>query len=225
MESKFSSLVRWRRLVSFRSSGNEQNSIRHNLSLHNRFVRIPNEIAGKSSWWTIDPRAKQIRGRRRIQSNENATKSERRRLTKTISNEPNHPLAPSSSFDYLFANEQQLPSSSSNDVFSSSSTTSSQQSFTSVRDMNKNFYNLLQTNSQDPSFHPPPLPNILHDMLKSSPPALPPPPPSSHPSNSATAPVSTAMANANDNHFNSGPTLFSLLPTPASEGEISLSRL
>lgn len=42
--------------------------------------------------------------------------------------------------------------------------------------MNKNFYNLLQSNAQDPSFHPPPLPTILHDMLKSSPPVPPPPP-------------------------------------------------
>ena len=31
-----------------------QNSIRHNLSLHQRFVKIPNEDAGKSSWWTIN---------------------------------------------------------------------------------------------------------------------------------------------------------------------------
>jgi hypothetical protein len=52
----------------------EKNSIRHNLSLHNRFVRIPNEIAGKSSWWTIDLRAKQNRGRKKLLSNDNSTK-------------------------------------------------------------------------------------------------------------------------------------------------------
>ena len=125
-----------------------------------------------------------MRGRRRIQSNENATKSERRRLTKTISNESSNAA---SSFDYLFSNEQQLATSSSNDVFSSS--TSSQQSFTSVRDMNKNLYNLLQSHSQDQSYSSSsssstiPGPNILHDMLKSSPPST---------------------SNTNEHHFNSG---------------------
>ncbi|CAF1667442.1 unnamed protein product, partial [Adineta ricciae] len=107
-----------------KSSTGWKNSIRHNLSLHNRFVRIPNEIAGKSSWWTIDPRAKQVRGRRRVQSNDNSSKTERRRLTKTVSNDSSNP----SSFDYLFSNEQ-IPSSS-NDIYSSAPT-SNQRSFTS----------------------------------------------------------------------------------------------
>jgi len=31
-----------------------QNSIRHNLSLHRRFVRVPH-TDGKSSWWTVNP--------------------------------------------------------------------------------------------------------------------------------------------------------------------------
>ena len=31
-----------------------QNSIRHNLSLHLKFLKIPNEDAGKSSWWMIN---------------------------------------------------------------------------------------------------------------------------------------------------------------------------
>merc|ERR1711953_1289207 len=31
-----------------------KNSIRHNLSLHQKFVKIPNEGAGKSSWWTLN---------------------------------------------------------------------------------------------------------------------------------------------------------------------------
>lgn len=166
-----------------KSSTGWKNSIRHNLSLHNRFVRIPNEIAGKSSWWTIDPRARQVRRRRRVQSNENCTKIERRRLTKTISNDNSTP----SSFDYLFSNEH--TSSSSDEFYPSSTTTttatSNQQSFTSVRDMNKNLYNLLQTNSQNQSFtsSTQPIPNILHDMLKSSPPST---------------------SNTNDNTFNSG---------------------
>ena len=148
--------------------------------MHNRFVRIPNEIAGKSSWWTIDPRAKQVRGRRRVQSNENSTKSERRRLTKTISNDNSNP----SSFDYLLSNER-VPSSSSN-IYSA--TTSNQRSFTSVRDMNRNLYNLLQNNSQDQSYtSTQQMPNILHDMLKSSPPLI---------------------SNNNDNNFNSGLFVF-----------------
>ena len=38
--------------------------------------------------------------------------------------------------------------------------------------MNKNLYNLLQTNSQDQSYtSTQQMPNILHDMLKSSPPS------------------------------------------------------
>ncbi|KAJ3607035.1 hypothetical protein NHX12_026550 [Muraenolepis orangiensis] len=31
------------------------NSIRHNLSLHSRFLRVQNEGTGKSSWWMINP--------------------------------------------------------------------------------------------------------------------------------------------------------------------------
>ena len=34
-----------------------QNSIRHNLSLHNRFIRVQNEGTGKSSWWMVNPDA------------------------------------------------------------------------------------------------------------------------------------------------------------------------
>jgi hypothetical protein len=50
--------------------------------------------------------------------------------------------------------------------------------------MNKNLYNLLQNNSQDQSYRSTqPMPNILHDMLKSSPPPI---------------------SNNNDNNFNSG---------------------
>ena len=35
-----------------------QNSIRHNLSLHSRFVRVQNEGTGKSSWWMMNPDVK-----------------------------------------------------------------------------------------------------------------------------------------------------------------------
>ncbi|CAF1084605.1 unnamed protein product [Adineta ricciae] len=104
-----------------KSSTGWKNSIRHNLSLHNCFVRIPNEIAGKSSWWTIDHRAKQIRGRKKLQSNENSSN----KIVKSHSNSSNN-----------------------------------SQTFTSVRDVNKSFYHQLSTQT---------MPNILHDMLKSSP--------------------------------------------------------
>ncbi|VDM98473.1 unnamed protein product [Thelazia callipaeda] len=45
-----------------------KNSIRHNLSLHNRFMRVQNEGAGKSSWWMINPDAKPGRNPRRQRS-------------------------------------------------------------------------------------------------------------------------------------------------------------
>merc|ERR1719187_912794 len=37
------------------SSAGWKNSVRHNLSLHQKFLKIPNEGAGKSSWWTLNP--------------------------------------------------------------------------------------------------------------------------------------------------------------------------
>jgi len=42
-----------------------KNSIRHNLSLHQKFVKIPNEGAGKSSWWTLNLENSQSRKPRR----------------------------------------------------------------------------------------------------------------------------------------------------------------
>lgn len=45
-----------------------QNSIRHNLSLHNRFIRIQNEGNGKSSWWMVDADAKTEKTKRRSRS-------------------------------------------------------------------------------------------------------------------------------------------------------------
>ncbi|XP_078279587.1 forkhead box protein O3-like [Rhinoraja longicauda] len=37
------------------SSAGWKNSIRHNLSLHSRFIRMQNEGTGKSSWWMLNP--------------------------------------------------------------------------------------------------------------------------------------------------------------------------
>uniref|UniRef100_A0AAU7YV68 Forkhead box protein O n=1 Tax=Macrobrachium nipponense TaxID=159736 RepID=A0AAU7YV68_MACNP len=47
------------------SSAGWKNSIRHNLSLHNRFVRVQNEGTGKSSWWVLNPDAKPGKSTRR----------------------------------------------------------------------------------------------------------------------------------------------------------------
>ncbi|GFR80317.1 forkhead box O protein [Elysia marginata] len=47
------------------SSAGWKNSIRHNLSLHNRFMRIQNEGTGKSSWWVLNPDAKPGKAPRR----------------------------------------------------------------------------------------------------------------------------------------------------------------
>ncbi|KAL7072034.1 hypothetical protein ACQ4LE_008993 [Meloidogyne hapla] len=58
------------------SSAGWKNSIRHNLSLHSRFMRIQNEGAGKSSWWVINPDAKPGRNpRRRANTMENSSKT------------------------------------------------------------------------------------------------------------------------------------------------------
>merc|ERR1719341_2694247 len=40
------------------SAAGWKNSIRHNLSLHQRFLKVQNEGAGKSSWWTLNPERK-----------------------------------------------------------------------------------------------------------------------------------------------------------------------
>ena len=45
-----------------------QNSVRHNLSLHSRFLKVQNESSGKSSWWTVDLDAKSGRTSRRNRS-------------------------------------------------------------------------------------------------------------------------------------------------------------
>uniref|UniRef100_UPI00358E3345 forkhead box protein O3-like n=1 Tax=Myxine glutinosa TaxID=7769 RepID=UPI00358E3345 len=37
------------------SSAGWKNSIRHNLSLHSRFIRVQNDDTGKSSWWMLNP--------------------------------------------------------------------------------------------------------------------------------------------------------------------------
>ena len=45
-----------------------KNSIRHNLSLHQKFKKIPNETSGKSSWWVINPELSPSKKHRRRSS-------------------------------------------------------------------------------------------------------------------------------------------------------------
>lgn len=61
------------------SSAGWKNSVRHNLSLHNRFKRLQNEGTGKSSWWTINPEAKIGKCARRRAASMEASKYEKKR--------------------------------------------------------------------------------------------------------------------------------------------------
>ncbi|XP_010790389.1 forkhead box protein O6b isoform X1 [Notothenia coriiceps] len=45
----------WKDKGDCKSSATWKNSIRHNLSLHSRFIRVQNEGTGKSSWWMLNP--------------------------------------------------------------------------------------------------------------------------------------------------------------------------
>uniref|UniRef100_A0A667XV21 Forkhead box O6 a n=1 Tax=Myripristis murdjan TaxID=586833 RepID=A0A667XV21_9TELE len=58
------------------SSAGWKNSIRHNLSLHTRFIRVQNEGTGKSSWWMLNPEGGKMgkAPRRRAVSMDNSTK-------------------------------------------------------------------------------------------------------------------------------------------------------
>ncbi|XP_030638618.1 forkhead box protein O3-like [Chanos chanos] len=58
------------------SSAGWKNSIRHNLSLHTRFIRVQNEGTGKSSWWMLNPEGGKAgkAPRRRAVSMDNNTK-------------------------------------------------------------------------------------------------------------------------------------------------------
>ncbi|CAF1065868.1 unnamed protein product [Adineta steineri] len=61
------------------SSAGWKNSIRHNLSLHNRFKRVQSEGTGKSSWWMINPDDKSTCGSGSL-SSPTSIKQPRRRL-------------------------------------------------------------------------------------------------------------------------------------------------
>lgn len=59
-----------------------QNSIRHNLSLHNKFLRVHNESTGKSSWWMLNPEGGKTgkAPRRRAASMDNSSKLMKSRM-------------------------------------------------------------------------------------------------------------------------------------------------
>ncbi|XP_076317408.1 forkhead box protein O-like [Tachypleus tridentatus] len=61
------------------SSAGWKNSIRHNLSLHSRFMRMQNEGTGKSSWWVINPDAKPGKSTRRRATSMETHKYEKKR--------------------------------------------------------------------------------------------------------------------------------------------------
>lgn len=74
----------------FLSLSPRQNSIRHNLSLHSRFVRVQNEGTGKSSWWMLNPEGgKSGKSPRRratsMDNNSKFTKSRGRAAKKKVS--------------------------------------------------------------------------------------------------------------------------------------------
>ncbi|XP_076257652.1 forkhead box, sub-group O isoform X2 [Rhynchophorus ferrugineus] len=86
------------------SSAGWKNSIRHNLSLHNRFMRVQNEGTGKSSWWMINPDAKPGKSVRRRAASMETSKFEKRRgrVKKKVEMMrngalPDQPASPSSS--------------------------------------------------------------------------------------------------------------------------------
>ncbi|KAA0187759.1 hypothetical protein HAZT_HAZT000486 [Hyalella azteca] len=78
-----------------------QNSIRHNLSLHNRFMRIQNEGTGKSSWWVLNPEAKPGKStRRRANTLEGGTRYEKKRGRSKKKIDDNIPLEVSPLYRY-----------------------------------------------------------------------------------------------------------------------------
>ncbi|XP_061659224.1 forkhead box protein O1-A-like isoform X2 [Syngnathoides biaculeatus] len=101
------------------SSAGWKNSIRHNLSLHSRFVRIQNEGTGKSSWWMLNPEGGKNgkSPRRRAASMDNSSKfsKSRGRATK----KKDGPEAEASSPGSQYSTWLGSPSSHSNEDFES----------------------------------------------------------------------------------------------------------
>ncbi|KAM8934779.1 forkhead box protein O4 [Pelodytes ibericus] len=83
------------------SSAGWKNSIRHNLSLHSKFIKVHNEATGKSSWWMLNPEGGKSgkAPRRRAASMDNSSKlaKVRSKVSKKKSAGPGEPPAGSPS--------------------------------------------------------------------------------------------------------------------------------
>ncbi|KFP32795.1 Forkhead box protein O1, partial [Colius striatus] len=100
-----------------------QNSIRHNLSLHSKFIRVQNEGTGKSSWWMLNPEGGKTPRRRAASMDNNSkfAKSRGRAAKKKASlqsGQEGNGDSPGSQFSKWPAS----PSSHSNDDFDNWST-------------------------------------------------------------------------------------------------------
>ncbi|XP_061454430.1 forkhead box protein O4 [Rhineura floridana] len=82
------------------SSAGWKNSIRHNLSLHSKFIKVHNEATGKSSWWMLNPEGGKSgkAPRRRAASMDNSSKLAKARAKTTRKKTP-VPVAPESTAD------------------------------------------------------------------------------------------------------------------------------
>ncbi|KAE8584091.1 hypothetical protein XENTR_v10020820 [Xenopus tropicalis] len=79
------------------SSAGWKNSIRHNLSLHSKFIKVHNEATGKSSWWMLNPEGGKSgkAPRRRAASMDNSSKlaKVRNKVSKKKAAGPGEPSA------------------------------------------------------------------------------------------------------------------------------------
>lgn len=103
-----------------------QNSIRHNLSLHSKFIRVQNEGTGKSSWWMLNPEGGKSgkSPRRRAASMDNNSKfaKSRGRAAKKKASLQSGQEGPGDSPGSQFSKWPASPGSHSNDDFDNWST-------------------------------------------------------------------------------------------------------
>ncbi|CAH2224997.1 forkhead box O1 [Pelobates cultripes] len=108
------------------SSAGWKNSIRHNLSLHSKFVRVQNEGTGKSSWWILNPEGGKNgkSPRRRAASMDNNSKftKSRGRAAKKKASMPSSQDGSGDSPGSQFSKWPGSPNSHSNDDFEAWST-------------------------------------------------------------------------------------------------------
>ena len=136
-----------------------KNSIRHNLSLHNRFRRVQSEGTGKSSWWMINPDEKATLGNGT--SSSTGTKQPRRRLgqgTKSSSSSSSLSLTNNTQKRLRTARSTKtsrtLTSTSQLDTPGSQQVQSSDMSGTSVYDVQPWNSNLSTDNSPNRLYEP-----------------------------------------------------------------------